>query len=228
MNLYFGRFWSEGVKAYTDQSIVDSAGAAMPAVKRYTVDEYLAFERVSSVKHEYFDGEVFAMAGGSEPHNLLAMNVGGELRNALKDRPCRVYGSDMRVLCPTGLRTYPDVSVVCGTLQFENERRDTLLNPVVILEVLSPSTERYDRGKKFEHYRTISSLREYVLIAYDGMLVEHFSRQHDAQWLLTTYADPASAVRFSALDVTIPLSQFYTKVEFLPEPPPHEQNGDAS
>ena len=197
------------------------------AVKRYSVADYLAVERASPVKHEFFDGEVFAMAGGTEPHNLLAMNAGGELRSALKGRSCRVYGSDMRVLCPTGLRTYPDVSVVCGSPSFEDERRDTLLNPVVICEVLSPSTERYDRGKKFEHYRTIASLREYALIAYDGRLVEHFTRQADAaHWLLTAYSDPAAHVRFPALNCAIPLAEIYAHVELLPEAPALDEEGE--
>lgn len=197
------------------------------AVKRYTVAEYLAFERASPVKHEYFDGEVFAMAGATEPHNLIAGNVVRELGNVLKDRPCRIYGSDMRILCPTGLRTYPDVAAVCGQRRFEDERRDTLLNPIVIVEVLSPSTERYDRGRKFRNYQTIPSLREYVLVSSDEMRVEHFARQDDAdQWLLTTCSDPAALVRFPVLDAAIPLAEFYAKVDFLPDSPPHSGNGE--
>jgi Uma2 family endonuclease len=196
------------------------------AIKRYTVAEYLAFERASPVKHEYFDGEVFAMAGATAPHNLIAGNAYRRLGNALEAKPCLIFGSDMRVVCPTGLRTYPDISLTCGKPRYEDYRQDSLLNPLVIVEVLSPSTERYDRGKKFEHYRAISSLREYVLLASDRMSLDHFSRQDDvSQWLLTTYVDPGSVVRFPALELTIALTEFYTKVEFLPEPPPHEQNG---
>jgi Uma2 family endonuclease len=199
------------------------------AVKRYTVAEYLAFERASPVKHEYFDGEVFAMAGATAPHNYVAMNIGGELRHALKDRPCLVAGSDMRVACPTGLRTYPDVAVTCGQPRFEDDRQDTLLNPVVIVEVLSPSTERYDRGRKFKNYQSILSLREYVLVSSDEMRVEHFARQDDADhWLLTTYSNPQVAVHFPVLNVAIPLAEIYAEVEFLPETPAHEGNGEPS
>lgn len=184
------------------------------AVKRLSVSEYLALERASPIRHEYFDGEVFAMAGATEPHNLVASNVLRKLGNLLEDRPCRVYGSDMRIVCPTGLRTYPDVSAVCGPPQLEDEHRDTLLNPVLLVEVLSPSTERYDRGRKFKNYQTIESLREYVLVSSDEMRVEHFARQSDAdQWLLTTYADPSGVVRLTGLDVAIPLAEIYAKVE---------------
>lgn len=197
------------------------------AIKRYSVDEYLAFERDSPTKHEYFDGEIFAMAGATESHNLIASNLIRELGNALKERPCRVYCSDMRIACPTGLRTYPDVAAVCGKRQFEDERRDTLLDPIVIVEVLSPSTERYDRGKKFEHYRTIPSLREYVLIASDRKSIDHFARQDaGTQWLLTSFSGEQDVVNFPALEVGIPIAEIYAKVEFLPEPSPHEQNGE--
>ncbi len=197
------------------------------AIKRYSVDEYLAFERDSPTKHEYFDGEVFAMAGATVPHNLVASNALRNLGNALVDRPCIVLGSDTRVVCPTGLRTYPDVVAVCGPPQYEDGRRDNLLNPIVIVEVLSPSTERYDRGKKFEHYRTISSLREYVLIASDRKSIDHFARQDaGTQWLLTSFSGEQDVVNFPALEVGIPIAEIYAKVEFLPEPSPHEQNGE--
>jgi Uma2 family endonuclease len=187
------------------------------ALKRYTVAEYLAMERASETKHEYFDGEIFAMAGASEPHNLIAWNIGGELHHRLKNGSCRAYVSDMRVRCPSGLRTYPDVSVVCGGPQFEDDRRDTLLNPLAIFEVLSPSTEKYDRGNKFENYQAIPSLREYVLIHQDRMRVEHFSRREGGdEWVLRVITDPASAVRFQSLDCEVPLSELYAKVEFPP------------
>ena len=199
------------------------------AVKRYSVEDYLAFERASPTKHEFFDGEVFAMGGATIPHNQVAANTLRRLGNALDDGPCFVVGSDTRIVCATGLRTYPDVVAICGPPQYEDGRRDTVLNPIVIAEVLSPSTERYDRGKKFEHYRSIPSLREYVLIASDHMSVDHFARQDDgAQWLLTSYSGEQAIVDFPALGVSVPMREIYSKVELLPEPSPFEQHGDQA
>jgi Uma2 family endonuclease len=184
------------------------------ALKRYTVVEYLAMERDSPTKHEFFDGEIFAMAGGNDAHSLLAMNVSGELRERLKNTSCRVYTSDMRVACPSGLRTYPDVTVACGDPTFEDQRRDTLLNPVVIVEVLSPSTEKYDRGRKFANYQGIPSLREYVLILQDSMRVEHFAREGESNvWVLKTTTDLQQSIRFPSLGCEVPLSEIYAKVE---------------
>ena len=132
------------------------------ATKRITSEEYLARERLATEKSEFFDGEVFAMTGGSAVHSLLAVNLSRELGNVLSKGPCRVFNSDMRVRTGTGLYTYPDVSVVCDVPEFEDDSsKDVLINPKVICEVLSPSTEAYDRGKKFEHYRTIASVMEY-------------------------------------------------------------------
>jgi Uma2 family endonuclease len=188
------------------------------AVKRLSVDEYLALERASDLKHEYYDGEMFAMAGAKEAHNLIVANLVGELRNALKSRRCRVYPSDMRVLCPTGLRTYPDVSVVYGDSEFEDDNRETLLNPLSIIEVLSPSTEAYDRGRKFHHYQTIESLQEYVLVALDRPQVDHFIRQpNGGQWLLTTVDDVQAAIALTAIDCRVPLAEVYANVAFEPE-----------
>jgi Uma2 family endonuclease len=184
------------------------------ALKRFTVSEYLAFERQSETKHEFFDGEIFAMAGGTAAHSVIAGNVNGELRQSLKGRPCTVYNSDMRIACPSGLRTYPDISVGCGAPKFEDGDLDTLLNPLVIIEVLSPSTEKYDRGKKFANYQGIPSLREFVLIAQDQMRIEHYSREPGAdEWVLRTATDPASIVRFPSLDCEVPLSEIYDKVQ---------------
>lgn len=131
-----------------------------------TPEEYLAMERVSEAKHEYLAGSIYAMAGGSKRHNRIAGSAYATLYAQLRRRNCVVYPSDMRVKSvQTGLYTYPDITIVCGNEQFEDDIEDTLLNPTVIVEVLSPSTEKYDRGKKFQHYRTILSLREYILIA---------------------------------------------------------------
>src|SRR4051812_40698878 len=129
-----------------------------------TPEQYLEIERAAEYKSEYFDGEMFAMSGAREAHNVVAMNIGAELREQLRQKPCRVYPSDMRVrVSSTGLYTYPDVVAVCDKPQFADEVTDTLLNPVLVVEVLSPSTEAYDRGRKFDHYKTIESLREYLL-----------------------------------------------------------------
>jgi Uma2 family endonuclease len=181
------------------------------ARRRLSVDEYLDIERAAETKSEFYDGEMFAMAGASEPHNLISLNIGAELRAALRQRGCRVYPSDMRVKCPTGLYTYPDVTVVCSEPRFEGSKRDNLLNPLVIVEVLSPSTEAYDRGKKFEHYRTIPSLQAYVLVASDRRSVEHFARQDQGGWLLSEPIDGTIAI--SALDCALSLDEIYDLVE---------------
>lgn len=190
------------------------------AEKRYTVDQYLALERQSDIKHEYFDGEIFAMAGGSRPHSLVGANCIRELGNALKGRSCEVHTSDMQVFCPTGLRTYPDASVVCGEAELEAGADVTLLNPLVIVEVLSKTTEAYDRGRKFEHYKTIESLQEYVLIAQDRPQVDHFARQATGspnptgQWLLTTFTELDAALELPALECQIPLAEIYLGAKF--------------
>jgi Uma2 family endonuclease len=133
-----------------------------------TEEAYLEQERRSSTKSEYYDGQIYATTGAKEAHNLIASNVLASLHGQLRRKPCRVYPSDMRVkVLRTGLHTYPDVVVVCGQPEFVDEKRDTLTNPTVIVEVLSPATERYDRGVKFRHYRAIETVQNYILIAQD-------------------------------------------------------------
>lgn len=152
----------------------------------YTPQKYLALERKSTFKIEYWNGEIFVMAGASERHNLIRLNVGFELRTQLRGRNCRVYASDMRIRIPaTGLYTYPDVVVVCGKPQFEDNQNDSLLNPALIVKVLSKSTESYDRGKKFQNYRTLTSLAEYILIVQNAYQLEHYIRPSNDQWLLS-------------------------------------------
>lgn len=187
--------------------------SAEPAEKRiWTAQEYLAWERLQPTKHAFFQGEIFAMAGATREHNLLVANVVGELRNALRKKPCEVYPSDMRAKIPaTGLYTYPDAVVVCGKPEFEDAVHDTLLNPKVIVEVLSASSESYDRGKKFEQYRSVASLAEYVLVAQDQVLVEHFSRQADGSWLLRE-ARVGGRVALPSIDCTIEVDEIYSKV----------------
>jgi len=191
------------------------------AKPRLTPEEYLARERKAEFKSEYFAGETFAMAGAREPHILVVTNLVRELSSQLESRPCKVYSSDMRVrVSPTGLYTYPDVTVVCGRPQFEDEERDTLLNPTVLVEVLSESTQKYDRGKKFDHYRRIKSLREYVLIAQDECRVERFERRQNGNWLLSVMARMEDTLKLSAIGCELPLSEIYAKVEFPEEQHP--------
>lgn len=184
------------------------------AEKRYSPADYLALERAADTKHEFFDGEIFAMSGGTKVHSRLSVNMLHELSKALETSPCEVLNSDMRIKLPTGLYTYPDASVICDSPQFEDGHDDVLLNPIVIVEVLSPSTESYDRGKKFEHYRSCPSLRDYLLIAQDRVFVEHYSRQADTdQWLLTTWNSLEAAVTLTALGVRLPLRGIYARVD---------------
>jgi Uma2 family endonuclease len=180
-----------------------------------TSTEYLRRERSSDGRHEYFRGEVFAMAGGSLRHSQITTNVLGELRNQLKGQDCAPQNGDLRIKCPTGLYTYPDTSVICGAAEFDDELRDTVLNPVVIIEVLSKSTEAYDRGKKFEHYRTIPSLREYVLISQEEPLVQRFLRNENDSWtLLPSVSELSSSVALRSIGIELPLSEIYDRVDF--------------
>lgn len=201
--------------------------SAVP-VRWLSPEEYLAVERRAAFKSEYYDGEIFAMAGGSRAHNLIAMNVGGELRQRLKTSGCEVFGADMRVKVPAGtLYTYPDVAVVCPPVQLEDEHGDTLLNPVVIFEVLSDSTESYDRGREFEHYRKLDALREYVLVSQDEPHVDHFTRAGDGSWVLRDAAGLDALLRLESLDCELPLREVYAKVEF-PEPRPLQDDAPPS
>jgi Uma2 family endonuclease len=145
-------------------------------------EEYLAIEREAETKSEYFDGHMYAMSGASEPHNVITVNLSGELRQQLRGRLCRAYSNDMRVkVSETGLYIYPDVVVVCGERRFDDAHRDTLLNPALLIEVLSPSTELYDRVKKFAQYRQLESLTDYLLVAQDRCAVDHYSKQGDQE-----------------------------------------------
>jgi Uma2 family endonuclease len=184
----------------------------------WTPESYLAFERESETKHEYLAGEIFAMTGASENHNLVTANTLASLHAQLRRTPCRIYPSDMRLKVPAvGLYTYPDVTVVCGEPQFdEDEVPDTLLNPTVLIEVLSPSTESYDRGKKFQHYRTLESLQEYLLISQESARIEHYVRQGE-QWLFSDAYRLEDVVKLPSIDCSLALADVYEKVTFEPE-----------
>jgi Uma2 family endonuclease len=190
--------------------------ASAPIQKSYlTAEEYLALERQADTKSEYLDGEMVAMTGGTSRHSLVTLNVGGELRQQLKQRPCLVYSGDLRVrISGTGDYVYPDITVVCSEPLFEDGQRDILLNPTLIVEVLSPSTESYDRGKKFELYQTLESLKEYVLVAQDRPRVEHFLRQDGHVWLYKDVSGIGSSVSFASIGCQVPLSEIYDKVAF--------------
>ena len=184
---------------------------------RYTPEEYLARERSALTKSEYYRGEIFAMAGATREHNLIVGNLIRTLGNQLLDRPCEVYPSDMRVkVIGSGLYTYPDVSVICGEPRFEDDQFDTLLNPTVLFEVLSDSTEKYDRGTKASQYRRIASLRELVLIAQDFPHVERHSRQPDGQWMLSDVFELEKSLELTSISVTLPLAEIYRGVTFPP------------
>jgi len=180
-----------------------------------TPAEYLRRERAAKFRSEYFAGEMFAMAGGSLRQSIIKTNVSRELSAALKGRPCVACDSDLRIkVAATGLYTYPDASVICEPIEFDDEQRDTVLNPVLLVEVLSSSTEAYDRGKKFEHYRRILSLREYLLVAQDAPRIEHFLRNNDQTWTLTEVVGLEATLALPALGIQLPLREIFDKIDF--------------
>jgi Uma2 family endonuclease len=181
--------------------------------------EYLARERQADFRSEFYRGEMFAMSGASWEHTLIKDNLAREAGNQLKNGPCRALTSDLRVkVNATGLYTYPDIVVVCEEPRFEDKVQDTLLNPRAIVEVLSDSTEKYDRGTKFGHYRQVPSIQEYVLVAQDRPLVERYIRQPDDSWLLTAFTDLDQTFAFGTIPARVSLADIYAGVEF-PETP---------
>ncbi len=197
-------------------------------ISRVTAEEYLAQERAARFKSEFFDGETFAMAGGSPMHSLIAANLIGELRNRLKGSLCLPFTSDLRLKVEaTGLFTYPDVSVVCGPLQFAAGTDDTLVNPTMIVEVLSDTTEAYDRGEKFRHYRHIPALQEYLLVSQRLARVDQFRRQPPEEWVLRTTEGLEGSLVLPSLRIILELAEVYAGVEFAasafrPPTPPQD------
>ena len=180
-----------------------------------TPEQYLEIERKAEFKSEYFNGKMFAMAGAKEAHNLLTMNVGFALHPQLRARPCRIYANDMRVrVSATGLYTYPDVIAVCEERHFLDDQRDTLLNPNLIVEVLSPTTEAYDRGRKFELYKAIESFTEYLLISSDRVHVDLFRRQPDGDWLRKSADRIEDVLDLQSIGCRLSLADLYEQVEF--------------
>ncbi len=191
--------------------------SAVPKLQ-FTFEEYLAMERVADGKSEYYRGQIFAMAGGSPRHNTISVNISSSLRGRLRGSACRPFNSDQRIrIQANGLTTYPDVSVICGEFQVDTVDRDAIVNPRVIFEVLSQSTESYDRGKKFELYRQLDSLEEYVLVSQDEALIERFSRQENGSWLLTVFKGLNAELELQTLTTILPLSEIYEDVKCGPE-----------
>lgn len=179
---------------------------------RVTPEEYLAFERAAPERHELIDGEIVAMSGGTREHSLLGVNLIVELGTALRNSRCEVHGSDFRVKVEASDRyTYPDVTVVCSRPELEDEHHDTLLNPTVLFEVLSDSTENYDRGEKFAQYRTIPSLTDYLLVSQKAVAIEHYHREAQGGWLLREYG-PGDTLRFESLGCELAVDAVYRRV----------------
>lgn len=181
---------------------------------RYSSAEYLELERQSETRHEYVDGEIYEMAGASQRHNRISVNMVRLLDNQLLERDCNVYGSDMRVkITATEKYTYPDVVAVCGEEFFEDKNEDTLLNPMLIVEVLSKSTEAYDRGGKFEYYQTIESFQEYVLIMQEPFRVEQFVRKDTSIWTYFEFRKSDDVVKLNSINCELSLKDIYHKIQ---------------
>lgn len=187
--------------------------SALPK-KHWTAEEYLAFERSSEERHELINGEIYLMSGASRNHNVITLNIGGSLNTQLSQRSCEAYANDMRVRVRERNYLYPDVVAVCGEPQLEDDQVDTLLNPTVIIEVLSPSTEIYDRVKKFQLYLTLNSMQEYILISQDIPRVEHYIRQPNGQWFYEQITNLESQLELPSINCTVPLATIYNKITF--------------
>ena len=189
---------------------------ALPKRQFISEEDYLTMEEVSPVKHEYFDGEIFQMAGASDEHNTIAMNIAAELHQQLKKRPCKVYQNDMRLYVEKeGIYTYPDVMVVCGKPEIKKYKNlDNILNPVLIVEVLSPSTADYDKGAKFEQYRTIESFKEYLLVSQDAKQITRYTKQTNGSWILMDFIGDKTEIELSSIECSLAMEDIYDKVDF--------------
>ncbi len=178
-----------------------------------TEAEYFEFERTALGRWEYVSGEIRQMAGGADDHNTIVINVAGTLRNAMVPRGCRVYGSDMKVHTGDGNNTFPDVAVVCGPRRYYGGRTDVISNPLLIVEVLSPSTAGYDRGEKFDHYRTIPTLADYLLVSVDEPRVFHYSLRGDL-WVFQDTAGLDTVITLPSIETTLALADIYALIDF--------------
>jgi Uma2 family endonuclease len=195
------------------------SGRAMASnpITKVTAEEYLALDRAAELRSEFLDGEIIAMSGGSVRHSRLQMNLGFEIRTALKGTACEAFNSDLRVRVSSRMYTYPDLSVVCGELMLADGRQDVLLNPGVVFEVLSPSTEYYDRGLKFQRYREVESLQDYILVAQDEIRIEHYTRCDANTWTLRDYLHAEDILTIASVGVSVPLAAIYERIEFPAE-----------
>jgi Uma2 family endonuclease len=198
--------------------------------RRYTAEEYLELERAAESRHEFLDGQIFAMAGESLSHSRICINLAIEAGSKLKGKPCEALSPNMKVRTSSAsLFAYPDLTIVCGAPQFHDTKRDVLTNPQVIFEVLSPSTEIYDRTTKFQRYRMGNeTLTDYVLVSQDKTFVEHFTRQADGNWLYRSFSETADVLRIETVDCELSLNEIYDRVEFqeqAPEEPERENEG---
>lgn len=183
-----------------------------------TEQEYLAKERKASYRSEFYRGEMFAMAGATREHNLISGNIHRHLGNQLEGRPCESYSTDMRVrITATGLYTYPDVAIACGGPEFADDQADVLLNPTVLVEVLSPSTASYDRGDKAVHYRKLNSLRELLLVEQEFPAVDHYIRQENGDWLLKQAEAPDSVIELPSIGCRLTFAEIYARITFPPD-----------
>lgn len=204
---------------YVSSFALEEIMAARAAQTHLTPEEYIALERkaipdADTVRSEYVKGEIIAMSGASRAHNLITINISTALHVRLRGSGCETYANEMRVSTPlTTSYFYPDVVVVCEDPRFEDDVFDTLLNPILLVEVLSPSTEAYDRGEKFAHYRQLASLQEYVLVSQDHMRVEHF-RRHEKQWIFTDFQRREEILPLLSIQCELPLQEIYDLVTF--------------
>ena len=176
--------------------------------RHYTLADYFSIEEMSATKHEFFRGEIFAMAGASVQHNRIAVNLLTALNQRLRQGRCSVFGSDLRIATPSGLYTYPDAAVICGKIELASKAPDTAMNPVVLVEILSDATREYDRGEKFDLYKTIPSLREYLLIEPRSAAVEHFVRERNS-WSVAKVFRRGAKLRLSSLKIEVPIAELY-------------------
>jgi Uma2 family endonuclease len=188
--------------------------AAIPHPQYWTVEAYLAFEATSEIKHEYYAGEMIAMSGASPNHDYIKGSTFAQLFNQLRKRPCSVFTNDIRVQVSKIQYVYPDVTVVCGTPSFNDNNPPSLLNPTVLIEVLSPSTQDYDRGVKAEGYRALAGLKEFLLIAQKRCHIAHYVRHSDQQWLVTDVTHLDAVIELQSLQCTLSVAEVYEKVTF--------------
>jgi Uma2 family endonuclease len=186
-------------------------------ITKVTAEEYLVLDRAAEFRSEFIDGEIIAMSGGSVRHSRLQINLGAEIHGALRGSPCQAFSSDLRVRVSSRMYAYPDLTVVCGELMLADERQDILLNPKIIFEVLSPSTEYYDWGVKFRRYREIESLTDYILVDQDQPRIEQFTRGDAHTWTFRDYQDASEIFRIESIGVSLPIARIYEGIDFPSE-----------